>query len=134
MTITEKFLKSNIIGASSSGFCIIHCATTPFVFLANLSTVPCCDSIPLWWQSLNYLFLTISLMAVITAAKKSTKSWLGIALIISWIFLFLTIFIETFEIMIISEAWNYIPAISLIILHVYNQKYCTCDNCCKNSS
>lgn len=132
MTITEKFLKSNIIGASSSGFCIIHCATTPFVFLANLSTVPCCDSTPLWWQSLNYLFLTISLMAVITAAKKSTKSWLGIALIISWIFLFLTIFIETFEIMIISEAWNYIPAISLIILHVYNQKYCTCDNCCKN--
>ena len=125
MTLTQRILTSDIIGASASGFCIIHCATTPILFLANLNVLACCEKIPLWWQLLNYLFLTISLIAVIIAAKKSTKSWLGIALIISWIFLFSTMFIETFEIVILPEAWNYIPAISLIVLHVYNQKCCS---------
>ena len=132
MTLAQKFFKSDIIGASSSGFCIIHCAVTPILFLANLSTATCCNSIPVWWQLLNYLFLTVSFIAVISAVKKSTKAWLRIALISSWALLFLAILIETFEIVIIPEVWNYIPALSLIVLHLYNQNYCLCDDCCEN--
>ena len=130
MTLTQKILKSDIIGASASGFCIIHCAATPILFLANLNVFACCEKIPLWWQLLNYLFLTISFIAVISAVKKSTKVWLGIAFIISWTFLFLAILIETFEILIIPEVLSYIPAFCLIALHLYNQNYCTCDDCC----
>ena len=130
MTLTQKILKSDIIGASASGFCIIHCAATPILFLANLSIFPSCETIPLWWQLLNYLFLTVSFFAVIAAVKKSTKVWLGIALIISWSFLFLVILIETFEIVSIPEVLNYIPAFCLIGLHLYNQNYCACDDCC----
>ena len=130
MTLTQRILKSDIIGASASGFCIIHCATTPILFLANLSVFACCEKIPLWWQLLNYLFLTISFIAVISAVKKSTKVWLGIAFIASWTFLFLAILIETFEIVVIPEVLSYIPAFCLIALHLYNQNYCTCDECC----
>ena len=130
MTLTQRILTSDIIGASASGFCIIHCATTPILFLANLNVLACCEKIPLWWQLLNYLFLTISFIAVISAVKKSTKVWLGIAFIISWTFLFLAILIETFEILIIPEVLSYIPAFCLIALHLYNQNYCTCDDCC----
>ena len=130
MTLTQKILKSDIIGASASGLCIIHCASTPILFLANLSVLPCCEIIPLWWQLLNYLFLTISFIAVMSAVKKSTKVWLGIAFIVSWTFLFLAILIETYEIVMIPEILNYIPAFCLIALHLYNRKYCTCDDCC----
>jgi|TARA_B110000259_G_scaffold154210_1_gene174772 hypothetical protein len=132
MTLAQKIFKSDIIGASSSGFCIIHCAVTPILFLANLSTASCCNTIPAWWQLLNYLFLTVSFIAVISAVKKSTKAWLRIALISSWALLFLAILIETFEIVIIPEVWNYIPALSLIALHLYNKNYCLCDDCCEN--
>jgi len=130
MTLTQRILKSDIIGASASGFCIIHCATTPILFLANLSVFACCEKIPLWWQLLNYLFLTISFIAVISAVKKSTKAWIGIAFIVSWTFLFLAILIETFEILTIPEVLSYIPAFCLIALHLYNQNYCACDDCC----
>jgi hypothetical protein len=130
MTLTQKILKSDIIGASASGLCIIHCASTPILFLANLSVLPCCEIIPLWWQLLNYLFLTVSFIAVMSAVKKSTKVWLGIAFIVSWTFLFLAILIETYEIVMIPEILNYIPAFCLIALHLYNRKYCTCDDCC----
>ena len=130
MTLTQRILTSDIIGASASGFCIIHCATTPILFLANLNVLACCEKIPLWWQLLNYLFLTISFIAVISAVKKSTKVWLGIAFLISWTFLFLALLIETFEILIIPEVLSYIPAFCLIALHLYNQNYCTCDDCC----
>ena len=130
MTLTQKILKSDIIGASASGLCIIHCASTPILFLANLSVLPCCETIPLWWQLLNYLFLTVSFIAVMSAVKKSTKVWLGIAFIVSWTFLFLAILIETYEIVMIPEILNYIPAFCLVALHLYNRKYCTCDDCC----
>lgn len=130
MTLTQKILKSDIIGASASGLCIIHCASTPILFLANLSVLPCCETIPLWWQLLNYLFLTVSFIAVMSAVKKSTKVWLGIAFIVSWTFLFLAILIETYEIVMIPEILNYIPSFCLIALHLYNRKYCTCDDCC----
>ena len=130
MTLTQKILKSDITGASASGLCIIHCATTPILFLANLSVLPCCETIPLWWHLLNYLFLTVSFIAVMSAVKKSTKAWLGIAFIVSWTFLFLAILVETFKIVIIPEVFNYIPAFCLIALHLYNRNYCTCDDCC----
>ena len=130
MTLTQKILKSDIIGASASGLCIIHCASTPILFLANLSVLPCCETIPLWWQLLNYWFLTVSFIAVMSAVKKSTKVWLGIAFIVSWTFLFLAILIETYEIVMIPEILNYIPAFCLIALHLYNRKYCTCYDCC----
>ena len=132
MILLEKILKPDIIGASSSGLCLMHCAMTPFLFVVNLSTAFCCNSKPIWWQLINYLFLALSFAAVFSVVKKSTKTWLIIALISSWTLLLVAILIETFEIVMIPEVLNYIPAFCLIALHLYNQKYCKCEDCCSN--
>ena len=132
MILLEKILKPDIIGASSSGLCLLHCATTPFLFVVNLSTASCCNSTPVWWLLINYLFVALLFAAVFSVVKKSTKTWLIIALISSWTLLLVAILIETFEIVMIPEVLNYIPAFCLIALHLYNQKYCKCEDCCSN--
>jgi len=132
MILLEKILKPDIIGSLSSGLCLIHCAVTPFLFMVNVSTVSCCNPIPIWWQLINYLFLAVSFAAVFSVVKKSTKRWLIIALVSSWTLLLVVILIETFEMMMIPEVLNYIPAFCLIALHLYNQKYCKCEDCCSH--
>jgi len=132
MILLEKILKPDIIGASSSGLCFMHCAMTPFLFVVNLSTAFYCNSKPIWWQLINYLFLALSFAAVLSVVKKSTKTWLVIALISSWTLWLVAILIETFEIVMIPEVLNYIPAFCLIALHLYNQKYCKYEDYCSN--
>ena len=132
MILLEKILKPDIIGVSSIGLCLMHCAMTPFLFVVNLSTAFCCNSKPIWWQLINYLFLALSFAAVLSVVKKSTKTWLMIVLISSWTLWLVAILIETFEIVMIPEVLNYIPAFCLIALHLYNQKYCKCEDCCSN--
>lgn len=128
----QKTTKPDIIGATASGLCAVHCIATPLLFIANTCAVTGCIDTPVWWKLIDYIFLVISFIAIQASIKKSTKRWVGLALIISWTLLFLAIVNESFEMMALPELVVYIPALSMIILHLYNQKYCTCagNNCC----
>lgn len=118
---TNLTYKADIIGASASLLCMIHCLATPFIFFIKSSASLCCSETPVWWQSLDYLFLTVGFFAVVHITRNNrTKKWLKSMLIISWIGLLLVTLNTTFFIFHISNELAYAPAILLVSLHLYN--------------
>ena len=113
--------KADIIGASASLLCIIHCLATPFVFFIKTSSSLCCSETPTWWQSIDYIFLTVAFFAVVHILRNDrTKKWLKSLLVISWIGLLLVTLNATFFIFHISNLLAYTPAVLLVALHLYN--------------
>lgn len=124
--------KSDMFGAIASGLCLIHCLITPIIFAVQVCSSSCCDAGPVWWSMIDYLFLVISIFAVYYSAKNTSITWMPYLLYISWAALALFILNERFEFFQINQAVNYIPAMSLVGLHLYNKKHCQCntDSCC----
>jgi len=125
-------LSPDAVGIAASTLCLIHCIATPFIFLAKACSTTCCADAPVWWQFIDYMFIVISFMAIYFATKKSRKNWMKIALWGAWIVLLFSILNETFKANLLFAEFIYFPAISIVILHFYNQKYCLGigDNCC----
>ena len=121
-------LKADTIGIVSSTICLLHCIATPFLFIVKSCTVSCCSETPIWWRLIDYVFLIVSFIAIHQAINKNTKSWMVFSFWAAWITLFLAILNESFEIVSVSEAIVYIPALIIISLHFYNHKYCKCIN------
>lgn len=134
ITLNKSLKKNNsdLIGALASGLCLIHCIATPFIFLAQTCSAICCDTAPVWWATIDFLFIGISLFAVYWSTKKSSKLWIKYALWISWALLCLMILNEKIQLLDLPELSIYIPALALVILHLYNRKYCKCKDhtCC----
>ena len=132
MIKTQVLSKPDIIGASISGLCAVHCILTPFIFLAQAGTSLGHIETPLWYRTFDYVFIGVSFFAVYYAARNSAKGWVSKALWITWVVLLLGILNEAFEIMHLPEASVYIPALALAGLHLYNRRYCQCEdeNCC----
>lgn len=126
--------KADIWGATASSLCIIHCVATPFIFITQACTATCCESTPVWWRFIDYFFLVISFLAIYRSTQTTVVNWIRTALWLSWISLFLVIMNEKIEWISLPEVVNYIPAIALTLLHLYNQKYCQCNQgkCCTN--
>ena len=124
--------KSDAIGAMSSSLCMIHCIATPFFFFAATGTASCCSATPEWWQWLDYMFLFISFFAVRQSTKNTDYKLIKYGLWISWIGLFILVFNVKFQWFFISENSKFIPAFSLVGLHLYNLRYCKCEDkeCC----
>lgn len=118
--------KSDRIGIMASSVCLIHCLATPFLFLAKLGADGH-GAAPFWWSILDYLFLGVALFAVFHSAKMSTKVWVKAAMWLSWLGLFVVIMNEKIHMIHLAESAIYFPALSLILLHFYNLKYCRCD-------
>ena len=125
-------INSDLIGASASTLCTIHCLATPFIFVASACTHTCCASAPTWWIAIDYIFLIISFFAVYRSTKTTSKTWIKPTLWISWIALFSFILLEHNSSIILSELFKYSSALSLAGFHIYNMKYCQCENddCC----
>ena len=122
---------SNYMGALASTLCLIHCLATPFLFIIQTCSNTCCEASPSWWRSLDYLFLTLSFFAVYHSNKTTSNVLIGRALWISWFLLFIQIQIQVFGWITIPSFIEYLPALLLISLHLYNQKFCKCsENCC----
>lgn len=123
--------KSDAFGAISSTLCLIHCIATPILFAMQPISAHV-EEAPIWWKSLDYIFLALSFFAVYWSAKKSSRTWVKYALWISWIALTLAIVNEKLELFHLGELVVYIPAGALIVLHLYNRKYCKCadETCC----
>ena len=126
-----KKINADKIGIMASSLCLIHCLATPFLFIAKACTATCCSDTPSWWKMIDYLFLVISFGAIYYATKNSSKIWVKVALWSSWIILLFTILNESFKIIPIPESFIYWPALSIVLLHLYNHRFCKCgdDGC-----
>ena len=127
-------LNPDAVGMMASTLCLIHCIATPFLFLAKTCSVTaaCCADAPIWWQIIDYLFIVVSFMAIYFATKNTSKSWIKTALWSAWGILLFAILNETIQTNLLPAAFVYVPALSIVALHLYNQKYCQCaaDSCC----
>ncbi len=124
---------ADTIGAINSSSCVAHCFATPFLFLGQAQTsLVEFSTVPLWWQFLNYVFIVISFFAVSRTVKNSSNQLVKSLLWVSWVFLSALILNEEFEIMHMPELLTYFAGILLASLHIYNLKYCQCEdeNCC----
>lgn len=124
--------KSDTIGMFASSLCLLHCMLTPFLFIAHAQTMCHEVSAPFWWKILDYGFLIISFFAIYWSTKSTSKQWIKFALWITWLFLCAIIINEKVQWFFIPEYVIYIPSFGLVILHLYNKKFCQCqkDQCC----
>ena len=133
MNFANALGKSDIIGASASALCAVHCMATPFLFVVQSCHVDaCCDASPGWWSAIDYAFIGITLAAVFFSARNSSRMWMKYALYASWVILTFFIVNEKMTWLSLAEEWKYGAAFGLISLHLYNRKFCRCtdDGCC----
>lgn len=125
-------LRSDTIGMWSSGLCLIHCAATPFLFVAKSCSAACCAASPSWWGWIDVGFLIISAVAIYFTAKHASKNWVKVALVAAWVALLFIIGNEYWHVINLAHYMIYAPALALIGLHFYNHRYCQCheEECC----
>ena len=117
------------LGAINSSLCVIHCFATPFLFLTQAQTsLVELSTVPLWWQLLNYVFIVVSFFAVKRTVKNSSNELVKSLLWVLWVLLSALILNEEFEIMHMPELLTYFAGMSLASLHIYNLKYCQCED------
>ena len=127
--------QSDKLGALSSSLCLVHCLATPFLFIVHASSACCSEKVPLWWNLVDYIFLAISFVAVYHSSQTTNSNIMSRLLWLSWGLLFLSIVNERMGWLVLPETVNYLPAVVLTGLHIYNLKYCQCktDKCCINN-
>ena len=125
---------SDSIGALASALCLIHCLATPFIFVVQSCAATCCASAPAWWICFDYFFLTISFFAIFKSTKTTQSNFIKYSLWSLWFLLFCLIANESTQVLLINKNVLYLVAILLSSLHIYNLKYCQCDDntCCTN--
>ena len=128
-----KAINSDKMGIISSLFCLLHCAITPILFISQPNVFNTYLEFPeLWWRLASLLVIPVSLYAVYRSNKITTNRSLGTTMWLCCFILLATIINEAFEIFSLEEYFSYGASITLGFLHVYNLKYCTCndDDCC----
>ena len=125
-------INSDTLGAIASGLCMIHCVATPFLFIASACTASCCNMAPGWWQGFDYFFLFISIFAIYQTSKQTTNNLIILGLSLSWLGMLFFIVNANQQWFPLHGNLKFIPAFSLIGLHLYNLRYCQCkaENCC----
>lgn len=126
MTLIKNLNWSDFLGIIASGLCAIHCAITPVFFLAkplleHSKASHSHDNV--FWASLDYVFLVLSLIAVWYSSKHTSHKKIKWILWLAWL---------VFSIGLVSEIvefhygiWlMYAGSIALIIAHVKNYQYC----------
>lgn len=129
MNVLTKINKSSdTVGSLSSGLCLIHCLVTPFLFAGQLDHHIGDHMQSSVWGRLDLFFIAMSIVAVYWSSRTTTKKWIPYALWLSWGLLALIIINERLGIFEIPEMAIFIPSIALIVLHIYNRKYCSCSS------
>ena len=130
MALTKNL--SDKVGVFASITCMVHCAITPLIFIANICSQSCCSQAPLWWRSLDYIFLVITFIAIIQTNKEKTLKIIKGLFWFSWALLAFFIINESVMLFSITHHLKYIPALAIVFLHMYNIRTCRCkeDKCC----
>lgn len=121
-------LNSDYLGVTFSSLCMLHCFLTPILFISQVHL----STIPGWWQPLNFLFLSLSFLAIYRSVQNSSSINVKILLYLSWTVLAFLLISEELELFHLPEALTYASGFSLAFLHIYNRKYCQCadEECC----
>ncbi len=124
--------KPDVIGSIASTLCLIHCIITPFIFITQACTMSCCAGSPIWWQSIDYIFIVISFFAIFRSTQTSSNKMIKIALWTTWIIFFILITNKATQLFYINQSIVYATGTLLALLHLYNLRYCQCKNdaCC----
>ena len=132
MNLINFTSKSDVMGATASALCLVHCLAAPFLFVAQAGVAIHGEGHPHWWGVLDLVFLVISLVAVYWSAKHTSKRWVYYAFWSSWLFLTFVVMNEKLSLAPLPEVLIFIPTVALIFIHLYNRKYCGCKDeaCC----
>ena len=123
---------TDLFGAMSSTLCMVHCLITPILFAVQATSLSCSEISPYWWKMIDFIFLIVSLVAIIYTAKSTSLTYMPHFLYTNWILLAFIVLNNLFQLIPLPHALIYFPAIVLVVLHLYNRKYCRCveDSCC----
>ena len=125
--------KPDSIGAIASMLCVVHCLLTPLIFIAHSCCKEGCDAAPTWWKSIDFIFLTISFISIYQSTKTTTQDAMKPILWSLWSLLCFLIINEKNHLLEIPETISYITAITLAFFHIYNLRYCQCNEKCCSS-
>ena len=128
MQMKKILLPFDNIGIIAGCLCGIHCIATPFLFVAKACTYTFCSEAPIWWIMIDYLFLIVSFLAIYYTNKNTTIYWLKFSLWLSWFCLGFCIVSHSFDITYLPDNFIYLPALTIIFLHLYNLKFCKCED------
>ncbi|OSY89270.1 membrane protein [Tenacibaculum holothuriorum] len=125
-------IKPDVFGAFASTLCLLHCIATPLLFIVQSCSLKGCHSTPTWWKTIDYIFLVISFFAIYHSTQTTTSKVIKPMLWLSWFLLFFVVINEKLSLIFLPEYAIYIPALALVILHIYNLNYCQCktEKCC----
>ena len=126
--------KPDSIGAIASMLCVVHCLLTPLIVIAHSCCKEGCDAAPTWWKSIDFIFLTISFISIYQSTKTTTQDAMKPILWSFWSLLSFLIINEKIHLLEIPETISYITAITLAFFHIYNLRYCQCDEKCCSST
>ncbi len=130
--MSSIIFKPDAIGSLASTLCLVHCITTPFLFITQVCTMSCCADAPIWWQSMDYIFIIISFFAILRSTQTSSNKTIKVLLWITWFMFFAFVLNKTIQLYNLNIIFIYTTGIMLALLHLYNLKYCQCanKNCC----
>lgn len=121
--------RADLIGMLAAMVCMIHCLITPLFIVAKPLLLPSEEAHIAhswgWWKVLDYLFLTVGLIAVIFATLVSSPRWLTVGLWISWFCLALGIHLEE---ELVGKFLLYGGSSILIMHHVLHYRYCKAEH------
>ena len=125
-------LKPDVFGAIASSLCYLHCLLTPIIFLTTSANSNLNSSTPIWWNELDFIFISISFFAIYKSTKTTSKRFMKYLLWFGWLLLFSLIINEKISLVSLPGYLKDISAIGLAVLHIYNLNYCQCkdENCC----
>ena len=115
--------KPDNVGAIASTLCLLHCISTPLIFIAQAGSLSCCSAPPTLWKLIDILFVIISFFAIYNSTRTSSSKLMKASLWLFWFLLFFIILNEKIAWLPINENFIYFPALALTVLHLYNKKH-----------
>lgn len=120
MKNTWLFKNSDLIGAWASFLCMVHCLVLPIIISLSVFSLGINHE---HWHALDYIFVGISLIAVLYASRRSNLTWIKAGLWITFgIFSFALLGHDLFP----GLLWLSLGAsLVLMALHLFNHKACS---------
>ena len=116
-------LRSDYIGIVSAVICLIHCIITPLFFSAYMHSHvhEGHGHVHSAGFNVDYIFLTIGLVAVWFSTKHADRTWIKVLLWASYLILFISV---VFEATSPIFFWSlYAASVALIAAHVINLRH-----------
>lgn len=121
-----KYLTNNsdFFGVLTCSLCLLHCISTPLIFITYSSLNTELSVTYSWWKKVDYLFISFSFFMVYFSTRITKVKLMKYLFWLSWVALFAIIVNEKTDSFELSEYITYLAAIVLSLLHMFNLKHC----------